>query len=1143
MRTTLCSIITLLTFVTLAFVPNTFAQDASPEYVVRVIYFLPNDREPQPDIDATLNTQVKDAQQFYADVMEFYGFDRKNFQLENNENGKVVVHHVNGEYNDTYYHNGTFGKVVNELSPNFDTSKNIYFVAIDISSERFEVNRPDSHICGSASAGWAATPASGTCFNFRVIAHELGHTFGLSHDSFNYSGTDPMVDSFCTAEWLDVHSYFNTESQTDFNQPTTVKILTPSRAPSSNAIRFSFEVSDADRLHQAQLFIPTLDSVVACKRLNSESTTVDFDITYVVSALNSVSLKVIDVNGNHTQQDFRVDISDFLLPPKKVTIPDANLAAAIRAYTDLPIGAEITTETMVRLTRLFQISDDPITDITGLEYATNLVALSLYRQNKITDFSSLGELRELRFLEIPGTSISDIAILSALTKLQTLYLYDNAIQDVSALAGLTNLKTLELQNNQIKDITQLAGLTRLTYLDLGSNQISDVSPLTELVNLEELRLAGNPITDRAPLLALQRQNPDIKISIDPVPIVTNSAPVFTDGDSTTRSVLENTGVGINIGSPVSATDADGDLLTYTLSGTDAASFSIVSTSGQLQTHAPLDYETKKSYMVTVKVSDGTLTASIMVPISVTDVNEAPMFNSTTVERSVAENTPAGMMIGAPVIAIDPDDSGEVIYTLGGTDMESFGIDSMTGQLKTIAELDYETKATYTVTITATDEAGLMSSAVIVTVMVTDMAEFSLSVPSGISLIHVPLKVTAVDGVSKTIESVSDLYDALGGAATVNLLITHDPKTQEWKSYFDARDKGEDGDKVLTDDLGIIAGVKAPVAIRLSGDALGTNGRSSITLYSGINLVGVPLKDSRIARVSDLFSLEGIRGNVFVIIVSDKGVYKVVAQADDDGDIQIMGGQSFIMSAREAATVAIEGDGWTNAPGTVATPPMALTGIEVRDTTPVLAVSGSIVFPVGGRGRMPRLRSGSGSGFRVTVKNLSTGKVDTSMTDDERSDYRFTFVDIETGRAAQIGDILEISAQSSMPLVGVQPLRHIVTAEDVRRVHIPLAELVAYEIPAKTELLLNYPNPFNPETWIPYRLAHAADVEITIYNTRGTVVRRLDVGHQSAGFYTARAQAAYWDGRNEHGESVASGVYFYQFRAGDYTALRRMVILK
>ena len=107
----------------------------------------------------------------------------------------------------------------------------------------------------------------------------------------------------------------------------------------------------------------------------------------------------------------------------------------------------------------------------------------------------------------------------------------------------------------------------------------------------------------------------------------------------------------------------------------------------------------------------------------------------------------------------------------------------------------------------------------------------------------------------------------------------------------------------------------------------------------------------------------------------------------------------------------------------------------------------------------------------------------------------------------------------------------------------LEQLLSVLIPKETALLHNYPNPFNPETWIPYRLAHAADVQITIYNTRGTVVRRLDLGHQSAGFYTARAQAGYWNGRNRHGELVASGVYFYQLRAGDYTALRRMVILK
>ena len=107
----------------------------------------------------------------------------------------------------------------------------------------------------------------------------------------------------------------------------------------------------------------------------------------------------------------------------------------------------------------------------------------------------------------------------------------------------------------------------------------------------------------------------------------------------------------------------------------------------------------------------------------------------------------------------------------------------------------------------------------------------------------------------------------------------------------------------------------------------------------------------------------------------------------------------------------------------------------------------------------------------------------------------------------------------------------------------LQNLLASLLPEETALLRNYPNPFNPETWIPYQLAHAADVTLTIYNTKGVLVRQLDLGYQQAGYYTDRTRAAYWDGRNHLGESVGSGVYFYQLRVGDYSTLRKMVILK
>ena len=107
----------------------------------------------------------------------------------------------------------------------------------------------------------------------------------------------------------------------------------------------------------------------------------------------------------------------------------------------------------------------------------------------------------------------------------------------------------------------------------------------------------------------------------------------------------------------------------------------------------------------------------------------------------------------------------------------------------------------------------------------------------------------------------------------------------------------------------------------------------------------------------------------------------------------------------------------------------------------------------------------------------------------------------------------------------------------------LEGLLAALTPKETTLLPNYPNPFNPETWIPYRLAQEAEVAITIYDAKGTPVRRLALGNQTAGYYAERGKAAYWDGRNEDGEAVASGIYIYQFRAGDYAASRRMVIVK
>ena len=105
----------------------------------------------------------------------------------------------------------------------------------------------------------------------------------------------------------------------------------------------------------------------------------------------------------------------------------------------------------------------------------------------------------------------------------------------------------------------------------------------------------------------------------------------------------------------------------------------------------------------------------------------------------------------------------------------------------------------------------------------------------------------------------------------------------------------------------------------------------------------------------------------------------------------------------------------------------------------------------------------------------------------------------------------------------------------------LAEM--QEIPDTTALLPNYPNPFNPETWIPYHLSKDVMVTLTIYDASGSAVRELLLGHQAAGVYESRGRAAYWDGKNQIGEKVASGLYFYTLTAGDFTATRKLLIRK
>ncbi len=413
-----------------------------------------------------------------------------------------------------------------------------------------------------------------------------------------------------------------------------------------------------------------------------------------------------------------------------------------------------------------------------------------------------------------------------------------------------------------------------------------------------------------------------------------------------------------------------------------------------------------------------------------------------------------------------------------------------------------------ITVTAIDAAGNSSDAV-ATITLQNSISFTSTLPQGISLFHVPLDEEGLD-------TVGDLETKLGDS--VNLLITYDGTS--WNS--------RSSDVAITASLGILVSLSAETTVIFEGQAWAD---TTVTLAAGSNLIGLPVNDARVTNISDIAGLFAA-GSVTSVIVSSGGEFQLVAAAGDPADGPVAGDAAYLVMASAAGSATLSGDGWQN--GTVGAAPIALAGYRVDNQTPVLDVLGSVVDEITGV---------SQEGYRVKVKNLSTKASLSNITSEVASGYNMTFVDLSDNYAARVGDVLEISADSPSPLIGVQPVRHIVTVDDVKNGSIQLEELIAYEIPAETELLRNFPNPFNPETWIPYHLSEDADVKLTIYDVNGEMVRDIDVGHQTAAKYDTRAKAIYWDGRNRFGEQVASGIYFYHLDAGDFSGTRKMVILK
>ena len=295
-----CLFVTIISLLTIL-LPS-FAQEPElqqNDYIVKLFYFLPNDREPRQDIDAKIDKMLKQVQKFYADQMENYGYDRKTFRFETDADGNAVVHHIVGKKDDAQYRKNpasSFG----EFAKKIQTPNTILLVFIDVSGGTIGGNA-----CGvTYSGGRILIPAYGGCFNWITTAHELGHTFLLQHDFRNGSyimsyGPGPQNKiSQCAAEWLDVHPYFN-PNRIRSNKRGQIKMLSSSIAYPPNDVHTFFEITDPDGLYHVR-FLHGYLTMHSCKSLDGEREIVKFTTPAQTLETDRVNVQVADVNGHIT---------------------------------------------------------------------------------------------------------------------------------------------------------------------------------------------------------------------------------------------------------------------------------------------------------------------------------------------------------------------------------------------------------------------------------------------------------------------------------------------------------------------------------------------------------------------------------------------------------------------------------------------------------------------------------------------------------------------------------------------------------------------------------------------------------------------------------------------------------------------------
>ena len=701
---------------------------------------------------------------------------------------------------------------------------------------------------------------------------------------------------------------------------------------------------------------------------------------------------------------------------------------------------------------------------------------------------TVDEMRTLNRFDANNREINDLTGLEHAKNLEHTELNHNLISDISPLAGLIRLRVIELGDNAISDISSLKGLVNLDGLHIPDNLISDLSPLKGLINLRWTNLSHNAIDDLSPLSGL--------IKLEWIALTENPL-----ADLSPLAGLINLQNYHSWGTPILNLSALADLPKLR---------QINVCGGEISDISPLARATglKELYLVNNDISDISalkgLTGLKRLSLKHNEVSDLlpleALSNLTWVElhdNAISDVSPLAGLNNLTWLDLSQNVITDVSSLASLRSLTWMGLtNNAIADVSSFERFSEETSISHSNFInSAFPEAG--------------------------PKIEGPWLWVIVPG--SRLDNTDLLAKASGDAATEVKVATFG--ATEGKPVGDGKWRahrlsptGGDNLNEMTDALGWGSGSEIYDHVVYGSVTLNSpREQDTIMLVGSDDEVKVWL-NGELVHYNPVLRGAGDFQDAFPVTLK-KGVNVLLVAVDNRGHGAFSGFFGF----------AQDTDYTVNPPEKKVTVNVPAWDVNSDGQTNILDL----------------ILVGQDFG-----KSISTNARTDVNRDGQRNISDLVLI------AQHLGELSGISAAPSALAIGNMRLDPAMIQGWIAQAQIEndgslafqqgiknLQRLLALLTPERTALLTNYPNPFNPETWIPYQLSEPAELTLRIYAVSGILVRTLNLGHQPVGIYHQRSRAAYWNGKNELGESVASGVYFYTLTAGDFTATRKMLIMK